>query len=245
MTRFEAPSRTELAGIRLLIADDDRDVLELLADMLSSWGIELQTATSGDVAFARFIDWHPDVVISDVQMSGGSGLDLIRGIRALAPELGGLTPAIALTGTAPMEELFDAGFHFVLSKPTSTRTLVHTLCSFVRAEELGRDTWSVGVDANSVVVRLTGHVTGSDMRAATSVLVPLLAAARSGYHVIADLRSLTSFTPSVGAVGQLELWGVRAKIRSVRVLGGSHMVQLVSRGACRVMGIPCLLDAAP
>jgi CheY-like chemotaxis protein len=233
----------DLAGIRVLVADDEQDVLELLEDMLSASGIELLTATSGNDAFARFIECRPDVVISDVQMSGGTGLDLIRSIRALPAALGGLTPAIALSGAAKMDELFDAGFHFVLAKPTATQALLATIGSFVRAEELGRDTWSVGFDEDTLVVCLKGNVTGSDMRAATHALVPLFEAATSGYHVVSDLRSLRSFTPSVGAVGQLDLWNVRAKIRSVRVVGGSYVARLVSRGACRAMGIPCVLAA--
>jgi len=238
-----SPTGSDLTGVRVLLVDDEHDVLELLEDMLTVFGIESLAATSGDAAFARFMEWRPDVVISDLQMSGGTGLDLIRSIRALPPELGGLTPAIALSGATMMDELFDAGFHFVLAKPASTRTLLATIGSFVRAEEFGRDTWSVGFDKNTLVVCLKGHVTGSDMRAATNALVPLFEATSSGYDVVSDLRSLTSFTPSVGAVGQLDLWSVRAKIRSVRVVGGSYMARLVSRGACRALGIPCVLAA--
>lgn len=238
-----AATGSDLTGVRMLVADDEHDVLELIGDMVSATGIELLTATSGDDAFARFIESRPDVVISDVQMARGSGLDLIRNIRALPPERGGLTPAIALSAAPTMDELFDAGFHFVLTKPASTRTLLTTIGSFVRAEELGRDTWSVGFDKNTLVVCLKGHVTGSDMRAATNVLVPLFESTSSGYDVVSDLRSLRSFTPSVGAMGQLDLWSVRAKIKSVRVVGGSYMARLVSRGACRAMGIPCLLAA--
>lgn len=239
-----ASTNSELSGIRVLAADDERDVLELLGYMLGPFGIELRTATSGDDAFERFVEWRPDVVISDVYMPGGSGIDLIRRIRALSPDLGGLTPAIALSACANMDELFESGFHFVLTKPTFSEILFNTIGSFVRAEELGRNTWSVGVDANTVVVSLKGHVTGSDMRAATNVLVPLFEGTSSGYDVVSDLRSLRSFTPSVGAVGQLDLWRVRNKIRSVRVVGGSHIARLVSRGACRVMGIPCVLSDA-
>jgi CheY-like chemotaxis protein len=239
--RSSCASGSNLSGVRVLVADDEEDVLELLDDMLSAFGIELLIARSGDDAFAKFIECRPDIVISDVQMSGGTGLDLIRSIRALPPERGGLTPAIAFSGAPTMDELFDAGFHFVLTKPASPPTLLTTIDSFVRAEELGHDTWSVGFDQNTVVVCLKGRVTGSDMRAAANVLVPLFESTSAGYHVVSDLRALTSFTPSVGAVGQLDLWSVRAKIRSVRVVGGSYLARLISRGACRAMGIPCVL----
>lgn len=225
----------------MLLADDEQDVLELLGDMLAASGIEVLTAASGDEAFAKFVELRPDVLLSDVQMPGGSGVDLIRRIRALSPELGGLTPAIALSGAPKIDELFECGFHFVLTKPASSDKLITTIHSFVHDEDFGSDTWSVGFDENTLVVCLRGHVTGSDMRAATKVLVSLFEATSSGYHVVSDLRSLTSFTPSVGAVGQLDLWKVRSKIRSVRVVGGSHLARLVSRGACRVMGIPCEL----
>ena len=250
MASFErsswGPASCALAGIRVLLVDDEQDVLELLGDMLAAFGVDVLTATSGDEAFATFVEWRPDVLISDVQMSGGTGLDLIRSIRALPPERGGLTPAIAVSGAANMDELLECGFHFALTKPVSTDQLIETIGSFVQPEDLGRDTWSVAFDKNTVVVCLKGHVTGSDMRAAADVLVSLFEATSSGYHVVSDLRSLRSFTPSVGAVGRLDLWNVRSKIRSVRVVGGSHLARLVSRGACRVMGIPCVLaDAGP
>lgn len=242
---FEGPRGSALTGIRVLLVDDERDVLEMLGDMLGAFGVDVLTATSGNEALATFLAWRPDVLISDLQMYGGTGLDLIRSVRALPPELGGLTPAIALSGAANVDELLEHGFHVALTKPASTDRLVETIGSFVHAEDLGRDTWSVGFDKDTVVVSLKGHVTGGDMRAAANVLVSLFETTSSGYHVVSDLRSLRSFTPSVGAVGQLDLWHVRSKIRSVRVVGGSHLARLVSRGACRVMGIPCVLaDAA-
>jgi CheY-like chemotaxis protein len=123
---------SELVGVRVLVADDDDEVLEWLSTMLSAFGLDVTTATSGDLAFARFVELRPDVLVSDVQMPGGSGLDLIRLVRALPPERGGLTPAIAISGAGCADETIDAGFHVHLAKPAATQTVIDSIREILR-----------------------------------------------------------------------------------------------------------------
>lgn len=241
-SRAESPlfaPDAELVGTRALVVDDDPDLLELLDALLRTFGVDTTLAHSGNDAFAKFVAQRPDIVISDIQMRDGSGLDLVRQIRALPPERGGLTPAIAMSGAVDVQQALDAGFHFHFAKPASAAALLEAIRSFVREEQSGHETWSVGVDHDTIVVRLEGHVTGGDMRAMTSTLVPLLELSKDGARVISDLRRLKSFTPSVGVVGQLGVWRARDKIRSVVVVGGSQLARAISRGACAALGIEC------
>lgn len=237
----------QLAGTRALLVDDDPDLVEMLGYLLTAFGIEVVTASSGDEAYARFVERPPDIVISDVHMPGGSGFDLVRRIRALPPERGGLTPAIAISGAADLDETFDAGFHYYLGKPLRAQALIDAVRAFVRDDgSATHGSWSVGVDADAVTVRLEGPLSGHDMRALIDALVPILETSKAGCHIVADLRRLGGFSPAVGAIGELGLWRVREKIRSLLVVGGSALARTVSRSACALLGISLTFsDALP
>jgi CheY-like chemotaxis protein len=68
-----------------------------------------------------------DVVISDIAMPGGDGYELMRSIRALAPEQGGRIPAVAVTARARPEDRRRAlaeGFQVHLPKPVDAAELL-------------------------------------------------------------------------------------------------------------------------
>ncbi len=90
---------------RILVVDDDPFVAEMLAVILDADGYEVETAESGEDALTKFAA-APDtgLVISDMNMPGMTGLELIGRIRASRPGI----PAILLTGSddvAPGEEV--------------------------------------------------------------------------------------------------------------------------------------------
>src|SRR3954463_12915110 len=101
----------ELAGASALVVDDEADTRELLQTFLSMCGMTVHTAGSGAEAFDVFLRERPHIIVSDIWMANVSGIELIRRIRALPPEDGGLTPAIAISGGASPEESIEAGFH--------------------------------------------------------------------------------------------------------------------------------------
>jgi two-component system, NarL family, response regulator DevR len=94
------------ATIRILIADDHEVVRIGLAAMLASQtGFEVvaQAATGNEAV--RLAEVHrPDVVVMDIRMPGGSGIDACRAITAARPR----TPVIMLTSHADSDALFDA-----------------------------------------------------------------------------------------------------------------------------------------
>src|ERR687895_76582 len=94
------------ATIRILIADDHEVVRIGLAAMLAAQeGFEVVAqAGTGDEATRLTLMHRPDVVVMDIRMPGGSGIDACRAITAARPG----TPVIMLTSHADSEALFDA-----------------------------------------------------------------------------------------------------------------------------------------
>jgi hypothetical protein len=125
---LETGERSEpgaLAGIRILIVDDDRDMCDALQYLLESYGAEVRTATSAAEALAELERSRPDVLLSDVVMPGESGYDLMREIAAR--EGNDAPPAAALSSYAKetdREQAVAAGFRTLLAKPIEPEALV-------------------------------------------------------------------------------------------------------------------------
>ncbi len=120
-----------LEGLRVLVVDDDADSRQLVAFVLEQHGAAVTTATAAaDVLAAlRNAPAHqrPELLLSDINMPDTDGYTLLRQIRALSPEQGGQTPAIALTAYARAEDRTQAllaGFQVYLPKPVSPEELV-------------------------------------------------------------------------------------------------------------------------
>jgi PAS domain S-box-containing protein len=121
-----------LAGLRVLVVDDDLDSREVLASLLALRAAEVRSAGSVAEALQALSDWKPHVLVSDIGMPGRDGYDLIREVRARGSEDGGQIPAIALTGYAAAqdgERALSAGYHSHLAKPVEPRHLVKLIAS--------------------------------------------------------------------------------------------------------------------
>ena len=69
---------TDLAGLKILVVDDEADTCELLRSLLSRCGAEVSAARSASEAFKLFQLVHPDVMVSDIGMPFEDGYELIR-----------------------------------------------------------------------------------------------------------------------------------------------------------------------
>jgi CheY-like chemotaxis protein len=124
-----------LDGIRVLVVDDEPSASEALGLLLDSCGAEARIAGSAAEALAVLEAWQPDVLVSDIAMPGEDGYSLIRKTRLLAPGRGGLTPAVALTAFAKIEDrvtILAAGFQMYLSKPANPNELIAVVGSLAR-----------------------------------------------------------------------------------------------------------------
>jgi signal transduction histidine kinase len=118
---------TKLIGARVLLVDDNADSLELLATALEAAGAELRAVGGARDAMATIGTWRPNVIVSDLASQEGAAFAFIREVRALAPDFGGHTPAVALTTLArPTDRVraLSAGFQMHLPKPVDPRDLV-------------------------------------------------------------------------------------------------------------------------
>src|SRR4051812_25357918 len=108
----------------ILVADDDRDILDLVAFKLSAAGHELITATDGATALTEARRAVPDIVVLDVAMPGMSGLDVCRELRA--EPITSAIPVILLTARgqeSDVEAGFAVGADDYIVKPFSPREL--------------------------------------------------------------------------------------------------------------------------
>jgi PAS domain S-box-containing protein len=122
----ESATRPDLTGWRVLVVDDEPDTLEVVRMMLAQFGADVRVAASSNGAFEVFLEWHPDVLVSDVGMPDQDGYDLITKVRALSPEQGGDTPAAALTahvGDEDRSRALAAGYQAHIKKPVDPLTL--------------------------------------------------------------------------------------------------------------------------
>jgi CheY-like chemotaxis protein len=131
----------ELAGLRVLVVDDQPDVRDLLATILQLSEAEVQTSGSVNEAIDVLLAWQPEVVITDITMPDGDGFELIRRIREIESEDEGRIPIIALTALSGAEvriRMLGAGFQLYLAKPVEPDELVFSVASLTGRLELHR-----------------------------------------------------------------------------------------------------------
>ena len=117
-TPFVANTSTQAAApsLRILLVEDDADTLRIMARLLKGKGHEVTPAASIHEAITAFRSDVFDLVVSDLGLPDGSGLDLMRQLRQTRPDI----PAIALSGYGMDEDLRlsqEAGFVEHLTKP--------------------------------------------------------------------------------------------------------------------------------
>ena len=126
--------RVSLDGIHVLLVEDDEDSRKLLSVMLRQHGAEVTSASRAAEAFRLFNEKLPDVLVSDIGMPEQDGYELMRRIRDLPVEKGGLIPALALTGYATRKDhdlSLSAGYHRHIAKPIEQEELVAAIASLV------------------------------------------------------------------------------------------------------------------
>lgn len=128
----DTDTSNELAGLKVLVVDDEADTCELICSILARCGAEVAAARSACEALELFHMLHPDVMVSDIGMPGEDGYELMRKVRALPRERGGDVPAVALTAYARAEDrlrALRAGYQMHVSKPIELAELVAIVAS--------------------------------------------------------------------------------------------------------------------
>src|SRR5579859_3469732 len=126
-----------LAGVTILLVEDEPDLRELLTETLVHHGAKVCAAASAEEALHALDGIRADALVADIGLPGIDGVELVRILRARSLELGGAMPAVALTGYARPEdrdEVLDAGYHVHLTKPVDGSSLVAALNGLLRRQ---------------------------------------------------------------------------------------------------------------
>ena len=128
---------SETAG-KILIVDDDRFVRMALSEALRSWAYETIEADSVASAKKMFAEEEPAIVLLDIDLPDGSGLDILNEIKDISPD----TIAVMITGNVDVGNTVAAlrgGAHDFIGKPVRLEELRVTLRNAAETRELRRE----------------------------------------------------------------------------------------------------------
>jgi diguanylate cyclase (GGDEF)-like protein/PAS domain S-box-containing protein len=138
-----------LAGKQVLVVETSVEIRQFLKTGLEAFGAKVTAVGSAGEAMAELQLSRPDVLVSDMKVSGADGCDLIRRIRAMERfEHRELLPAVALTTGGIQEqdsvEALEAGFQRHLSKPVEATQLVSAIAQLAGLTGFGSGEWGSG-----------------------------------------------------------------------------------------------------
>jgi PAS domain S-box-containing protein len=133
--------RVDLAGTKVLVVDDESDGREVVRRILGESNATVLTAGNAVEALAIVERERPHVIVSDIGMPDVDGIELLRRVRALGPQRGGGTRAVALTAFARAEDrarILAAGFLSHCAKPVQPSELLGAVIAASRRAESER-----------------------------------------------------------------------------------------------------------
>jgi K+-sensing histidine kinase KdpD/ActR/RegA family two-component response regulator len=120
-----------LAGIRVLLVDDDDDMRDAVRALLEQHGAEVTDVASAAAALAALEHSRPHVLLSDLTMPGESGYDLMRKVA----ERDSTLPSVALTSLGTEDDrrhALAAGFLMYLAKPVEAQVLIKAVATLAQ-----------------------------------------------------------------------------------------------------------------
>lgn len=121
-----------LEGLRVLVVEDEADIVELFSFVLEESGAEVKVGFSVKEALQIAKHFQPDILISDMTLPDGDGYTLIKTLKNGTPEKGKMFRAIAVTGAAGDENrsfALSAGYEEHISKPVDLDNLIQVVAT--------------------------------------------------------------------------------------------------------------------
>jgi two-component system KDP operon response regulator KdpE len=118
--------------MRILIADDDQQILRALRILLTARGYEVLTARTGAEAVTQAVEHHPDLVMLDLGMPELNGIEVIEGLRGWTN-----VPILVVsgrTGSADKVDALDAGADDYVTKPFAADELLARVRALTRRQ---------------------------------------------------------------------------------------------------------------
>ena len=170
---------------RILLIDDDKDLLHLISMRLSAAGYAVVTAESGQAGLAAMAVSPPELVISDLRMEGMDGLALFDAIHREAPAL----PVVILTAHGTIPEAVAAtrrGVFGFLTKPFDPKVLLETVAEALRLSgnhAVGDERWRAEIVTRSPAME--SLLAQAKRVAASDATVCILGASGTGKELLA------------------------------------------------------------
>jgi DNA-binding NtrC family response regulator len=124
-------------GKTILVVDDEAIIREAIRRVLErTTSFHVLTADDGEPALETFKQEHVDLVVTDLLMARMGGIELLRQLRQLAPDL----PVIIVTGYGTLEDAIEAlhlGVSDFVKKPFDIRELIHTIDAVLERQDAG------------------------------------------------------------------------------------------------------------
>ena len=118
-----------LENVRIVLVEDEADLRLLIALFLNEGGAQVFAAKNAFDGLRLVREIRPDLVLSDINMPGRSGVELLADIRSIGRSDGGCVPVIAMTAYPLNETIVEAGFHRILREPFTPDQLLATIDS--------------------------------------------------------------------------------------------------------------------
>lgn len=120
---------TEFINLTVVIVEDDADTRSSLKRFLHRQGAIVVTSANAFDGLEAVREYHPNLVLSDINLPGRDGFELLRDIRFLGTEEGGKTPIVAITATSIVDpsHMIVAGFQAQLKKLFTPAQLIEVI----------------------------------------------------------------------------------------------------------------------
>lgn len=122
---------------QILVVEDDGALREELAGLLSGWGHQVTQARNGRQAFDAMESLRPDLVLSDIQMPGGSGVEFVQRVRSLGLQYADVAFLFISSSSTPsaVAQGISSGADDFIAKPVVTDLLKAKIEAHLRKKE--------------------------------------------------------------------------------------------------------------
>jgi two-component system response regulator GlrR len=184
---------------RVLLVDDDTDLLQLIAMRLTASGYAVTAVESGEAALASLAVSRPQVVVTDLRMHGMDGMALFDAIHRDSPSL----PVVILTAHGTIPEAVTAtrrGVFSFLTKPFEPKVLLDTVADAMRLSSPPAASGELESWRGEIITRSSGMedlLAQARRVAASDASVCLYGASGTGKELLA--RAIHRVSPRAGA----------------------------------------------
>jgi len=168
-----------MTASKILVVEDDAGLREALVDTLLLAGYQCIEAESGEVALLQLQNHTIDLVVSDVQMGGMSGLSLLRSIKSISAKM----PVLLMTAYGTIDDAVQAmrdGACNYMAKPFAPEVLLNMVSQYVPLKVVNKNTPIVADPKSIDLLKLAKKV------ATTEASVMVLGPSGSGKEVLAQ-----------------------------------------------------------